>query len=160
MKNIILSLLALSAVIGADAQEALWGGQQIISPEVGSDGRVTFRFLAPTADKVEVTGDFLPTQRIDTPYGTFDAPGVAAMTRSEQGIWEYTSEPLPSELYNYSVIVDGLRTTDPNNVYLVRDIASLTNIFIVGGERGDMYSVRDVARAAGTPRPSWAWSVA
>ena len=153
MKNIILSLLALSAVIGADAQEALWGGQQIISPEVGSDGRVTFRFLAPAADKVEVTGDFLPPHRSDTPYGTFYAPGGAAMTRSEQGIWEYTSEPLPSELYNYSVIVDGLRTTDPNNVYLVRDIASLTNIFIVGGERGDMYSVRDVAH--GTVSRCW-----
>lgn len=155
MKKTILSLLALAVIGSAGAQEALWGGGQLTSPEVHADGTVTFRFAAPAAEKVEITGDFLPTQKVDTPYGVFDAPGVAELTRCEWGgkIWEYTSEKLASELYNYSFIVDGLRVTDPNNVYLVRDIASLTNIFIVGGERSDLYSVQDVAH--GTLARRW-----
>ncbi len=153
MKKFVLSLLALAAIGSADAQEALWGGQQIISPEVRADGTVTFRFIAPAADKVEITGDFLPAQRVTTPYGEFDAPGVTELTRGSDGIWEYTSDKLASELYNYSFIVDGLKVTDPNNVYLVRDIASLTNIFIVGGERGDLYGVQDVPH--GTLAQCW-----
>lgn len=40
------------------AQQALFGGNQIVSPEVNADGTVTFRLYAPKAVKVEVTGDF------------------------------------------------------------------------------------------------------
>ena len=46
------------------AQQALWGSQNIISPEIHPDNTVTFRFMAPKAIKVQVTGDFLPTQKI------------------------------------------------------------------------------------------------
>lgn len=153
MKKILVLLCTLGAAVCADAQQALWNAPQPVSPEVRPDGSVTFRFTAPEARKVELTGDFLPTRKVDTPFGPADAPGVAEMTRSENGVWEYTTEPLASELYSYSVLVDGLRTTDPGNVYIVRDIASLTNIFLVGGQPGDLYSVRDVPH--GTVARRW-----
>lgn len=144
MKRTITILAALALGVSAFAQQNLWGGQQIVSPEINSDNSVTFRMLAPKAVKVQVTGDFLPT--VPVKYGdfSFDAPGVADLTEKEGGVWEYTSAPLESELYNYSFIVDGLSIKDPNNAYLQRDIASQTNYFIIGGGKADDYAVQDV----------------
>ena len=48
------------------SQQALWG-LQILSPEIHEDNTVTFRIRAPKAVKVEVTGDFIAPQLIDTP---------------------------------------------------------------------------------------------
>jgi len=55
---------------------------------------------------VEITGDFLPTKKTETPYGNYDAPGIAELTKNAQGVWEFTTpQALPSELYSYSFIV-------------------------------------------------------
>ena len=116
-----LSILAVFMLISVItfAQQALWGSQNIISPEIHPDNTVTFRFMAPKAIKVQVTGDFLPTQKMETQFGLVDVPGTVDLKEGKEGVWEYTTpEPLPSELYSYSFIVDGLKTTDPNNVYL------------------------------------------
>lgn len=136
------------------AQQALWGGSQIVSPEIHDNNTVTFRLRAPKAVKVQVTGDFLPTQKIKTPYGEFDAPGVADLTENKEGVWEYTTpEPLSPELYSYTLLVDGLKINDPSNVYMIRDVASVTNVFIIGGERADLYRVNAVPH--GTVSKIW-----
>ena len=71
--------------------------------------------MAPKAIKVQVTGDFLPTQKMETQFGLVDVPGTVDLKEGKEGVWEYTTpEPLPSELYSYSFIVDGLKNTDPN----------------------------------------------
>ena len=62
-KLLILSVLLLISTI-TFAQQALWGGTQIVSPEIHNDNTVTFRLNAPKAVKVQITGDFLPTQKI------------------------------------------------------------------------------------------------
>ncbi len=145
MKRLTILAAGLLMCVMSFAQQALWGVPQVISPEIHDNNTVTFRLKAPKAVKVQVTGDFLPTQKIKTPYGEFDAPGFADLTEGKDGIWEYTtSNQLKPELYSYSFIVDGLRTIDPNNVYLNRDVASITNIFIIGGERADLYKVNKV----------------
>jgi len=155
MKKNLVFLVALMVFISLNvsAQQALFGGQQIISPEISTDNSVTFRFNAPNAKSVMVTGDFLPTEKIETPMGDMDGPGKAALTKDDKGIWSFTSEPLNSELYSYSFIVDGLTTTDPNNPFLNRDVASVTNIFIIGGGRADLYKVQDVPH--GTVAKRW-----
>lgn len=83
-----------------------------------------------------------------------DVPGVADLKEGEKGVWEYTTpEPLSSELYNYTFIVDGLKNViDPNNVYVSRDVASLFNIFIIKGGCGDLYSVNKVPHGSVTQR--------
>lgn len=86
-KYIMLLAVAAAACSGAEAQQALWGGSQIVSPEIHPDHTVTFRLAAPKAVKVQVTGDFLPTQKVQTPFGEFDAPGAADMTEKD-GVWE------------------------------------------------------------------------
>ena len=133
MKNNLFTLvLAFLIAAPSFAQQAIWGGQGVVSPEIHDDNTVTFRFHAPKAVKVEITGDFLPTAKIETPYGQFDAPGSAQLKEGKNGVWEYTTpEPLAPELYSYSFVVDGLKVFDPNNVYLNRDVSSLTNIFII-----------------------------
>jgi enterochelin esterase family protein len=141
MKKIFIVTVALFLCEFTFAQQALWGEQNIVSPEIYENNTVSFRFLAPKAVKVQLTGDFLPAQ------------GLVDLKEGKDGLWEYTTpEPLASELYSYTFIVDGLECIDPNNVYLNRDVASVTNIFIIKGGRGDLYSVNKVAHGSLTRR--------
>ncbi len=126
------------------AQQALWGAAAIVSPDVKEDNTVTFRFQAPDAKEVKISGDWMPAEGW--------TPGSIAMTKDEKGLWSYTTAALPSDLYGYSFSVDGLKTTDPNNVYLIRDVASLTNVFIVGGGKADLYKVNKVPHGTVTRR--------
>ena len=154
MKRIsLLSALLLMCAM-TFAQQALWGGAPVVSPEIHDNNTVTFRLKAPKAVKVQVTGDFLPTQKIKTSFGEFDGPGVADLKEGKDGVWEFTTpEPLKPELYSYSFIVDDLKMMDPSNVYMIRDVASVTNVFIIGGDRADLYKVNKVPH--GTVRRMW-----
>ncbi len=154
MRNISTILIALFVVTSGVAQEALWGGQAIISPEINEDKSVTFRLNAPLAEKVEVTGDFLPRKIIKSNTGEYDIPGTAVLVKNNKGVWEFTTpEPLTSELYSYSFNVDGQRTLDPANVFMIRDVATVTSVFIVGGGQADLYKVNDVPH--GTVARRW-----
>lgn len=152
-KLIVLSALVLTGLL-AHAQQALWSSAPVVSPEIHDDHTVTFRLKAPKAVKVQLTGDFLPTQVIQTPRGEYDAPGITDMKECKDGVWEYTTDgPLKPELYSYTFVVDGLRINDPSNVHMIRDVASVTNVFIIGGERADLYKVNQVPH--GTVRRMW-----
>lgn len=148
--TIVTAILFCSMV--TFAQQALWGAAPIISPEVKSDHTVTFRIQAAEADSVQITGDFLPTVKMKTQWGVMDVPGKANLTKDEKGLWTFTSQPLESDLYSYTVIVDGFKTTDPNNVYIIRDVASVFNVFIVGGGKADLYQVNKVPHGSVTRR--------
>src|SRR5690606_33667667 len=118
-KQIVLTIFLGLLCIASYAQQALGGAQNIISPEVNNNQTVTFRLLAPNATEVKVSGDWMPADGW--------VPGSVNMTKGEDGVWSYTTSALPSDLYMYSFLVDGFKTTDPNNVYLIRDVASVTN---------------------------------
>ena len=151
-KFLIIAAVILSTV-AASAQQALFGGASIISPEVKADHTIVFRIQAPAADSVQITGDFLPTVKMKTQWGLMDVPGTANLTKDEKGTWTFTSQPLASDLYSYTVIVDGFKTTDPNNVYIIRDVASVFNVFMVGGGKADLYLVNKVPH--GTVARRW-----
>jgi enterochelin esterase family protein len=153
-KTLLATAMLLLFAFTASAQEALWSGNgAVVSPQINADNSVTFRLRAPKAVKVQVTGDFLPTQKHTFDNGmSYDFPGVADLTENK-GVWEYTSAPLKSELYSYSFIVDGLTIRDPSNIFLSRDVVSTTNIFIIKGEPGDLYSVQNVPH--GTVARRW-----
>ena len=153
MNRISMIIAAMMIYVSTFAQEALFGGQEIKSPEIHPDNTVTFRVQAPDATKVAITGDFLPTQKRQTQMGEMDAPGVAELTKNDKGVWEYTTpKPLAPELYSYSMIVNGVTVVDPNNPYMNRDIATVTSIFIIGGGRADLYKVNDVPHGSVTRR--------
>ena len=132
---LIIAALSLH-MITATAQQSLWGGEEITSPEIHENHRVSFRVKAPHAEEVKISGDWMP------PEGW--VPGSVLMEKDEQGLWTYTTEVLAPELYGYSFSVDGFRTLDPNNAYVSRDIATLTNIFLVEDKESDLYKVNDV----------------
>ena len=141
MKRLTALTVALLIGVTMFAQQALWGTAPVVSPEIHDNNTVTFRFKAPKAVRVQLTGDFLPVQK----NAKFETPGIVDLKEGQEGVWEYTTpEPLKPELYSYSFIVDGLRMNDPANVYLIRDVSTLTNVFIIGGDRADFYKVNPV----------------
>ncbi len=73
-----------------------------VSPEVHSDGRVTFRIRAPKASTVEVGGDWKPGH-------------LEAMTKDSDGVWSATLGPFEPSIYIYWFTVDGLAIADPVN---------------------------------------------
>ena len=138
---VAICLAFLLMPVEALAQQALWGKAPLVSPEIHENQTVTFRLRAPKAVKVQVTGDFL-------------SKGVADLVENKEGVWEYTTpEPLKPELYGYNFVVDGLKMNDPSNVYLIRDVSTITNVFIIGGDRADLYKVNDVPH--GTVSKVW-----
>jgi len=101
--------------------------------------------MAPDAKEVKLSGDWMPAEGW--------TPGSITMKKGEKGLWSFTTEVLPSELYSYSFLVDGVKSTDPNNVYLIRDVATVTNVFIVGDGQADLYKVNSTAH--GTVARRW-----
>jgi len=151
-KILIIAAIAFSsAVLGVSAQQNLFGAQDIESAVVNPDNSVTFRFIAPDAQKVEVAGDFAEKAE-ENPVGGVVGTGLMPMTKDENGVWTLTTKPLDSELYMYLFVVDGVATTDPNNPFVYRDFATVTNIFIVGNGRADLYKVNDVPHGSLTHR--------
>lgn len=155
MKRITTFLAALLVASVCFAQQSLqWGAAAIVSPEINADGTVTFRYQDSKAVRVQVTGDFIPAMKIETPQGIYELPGTADLQEGPGGVWEYTTPaPVPSEMYNYTFIVDGKTTVDMNNMWVNRDVASLTSILLVGGGTADDYFVQNVPH--GTVSKVW-----
>jgi enterochelin esterase-like enzyme len=91
----------------------------VVSPDVATDRRVTFRIYAPKATEVTMGGDFLT--------------GRATLEKDDKGIWSFTTEPLIADFYSYSLTVDGVRTMDPKNPQIKPGITSNDNMFEVPG---------------------------
>ena len=135
IERIFVLLMLVFAVSVASAQQNIWQNEGVTSPELCEDGSVVFRYFAPSAESVEVVGDF--------------ASGAKSMTQNEAGVWEFRTEPLASDYYTYTFTVDGnAGVLDRENVYTVRDVGSLMNYFIVGGGRGDIYKAQAVPHGA------------
>lgn len=128
MKRIITSLILTAGISICYGQEALGFRMPDISPEVNPDSTVTFRLRAPEAKSALIIG-----------IGSQPIP----MEKNSEGLWSVTTSLKP-DLYTYAMIVDGMRIIDPSNVYVARDIASLSNIVIVPGGNADSYAVHDV----------------
>ncbi len=91
---------------------------RLITPEVHSDNSVTFRFRAPNAQEVKLARE--GTEPI-------------AMQKDDQGVWTVNTPPLSPDYYGYSIIVDGVRSLDPNNHGLVPNLLSPGNFVHVPG---------------------------
>ena len=101
----------------APAAQGGRGSAPVKSPEVGVDQRVTFRLRAPNAKEVAVSigGKRLPMQK------------------DEQGLWSLTSDPMPPEIYTYSLVVDGATINDPANRQVQTLYGSFQSLFMVPG---------------------------
>lgn len=119
-----------------NAQQDLFRENQIISPEIQADRTVTFRLMAPNASEVMVSGSWMRSEGISNIS--------QEMQKGKDGIWIHTTEVLQPDLYRYSFSVDGVRTIDPSNAHVIRDVANLSNIFLIEGGLADLYKVNSV----------------
>ena len=154
-KKLMMATLCLIAMAAHAQQNLSWGqGSQVASPVVNSNNSVTFNLIAPEAQKVQITGDFLPPKTVEYQGNTYDTPGVADLVKDANGTWSFTSDVLKPELYTYNIIVDGVKIIDPLNVYNIRDINNLFSVLLIGGDqRTDLYKVNKVAH--GTVSKVW-----
>jgi enterochelin esterase-like enzyme len=103
--------------------------QPVVSPEVQSDGRVTFRLKAPDAKSVSV--------HCEGVKGT-------SMVKDDQGVWSLTSDALEPDIYGYSFAVDGLRLMDPANSLLKYNLLSSDSLLHVPGPQTLPWEINDV----------------
>ena len=103
--------------------------QPLVSPEVQTDGRVTFRLRAPNAKEVQVQCESLK---------------AGTMQRDDQGVWSFTTEPLEPDFYGYSFVVDGVRTIDPGNPLMKYNLLNTESQVHVPGPASLPWEVNDV----------------
>ncbi|UII25735.1 esterase [Fulvivirga maritima] len=135
-KTVFTILLMWWVAFNIHGQQNIFGPKQLESPVINQDNSVTFKVMGPEASKISITGDWMAREGFNTPY--------QALQKGDSGVWTYTTPPLEPEFYSYSLLVDGVRTLDPANAHAVRDVASLSNVFIIEGGVADYYKVQAV----------------
>lgn len=130
MKKIIFFLSLVSGIFTISAQQNIHLPVPEKSPAVGADGKITFKIKAPGAKEVKIGGNL----------SALTTPAVV----NEEGVYTFIVDSLPGGLYDYWFEIDGVKTLDPSNPYVARDIASLSNIFIVPGGKGEWMESQDV----------------
>lgn len=85
------------------------------STEVHPNGSVTFRLLAPGAQKVELESDAVAK------------PLALAPDSSRPGLWTATTGPLAPEIYGYRFQVDGRPTLDSRNPVVRTNVVNPSN---------------------------------
>jgi enterochelin esterase family protein len=117
----------------------------VVSPDVGSDRRVTFRLIAPAAASAAVTG------LASSPSQAAKEGRILPMRR-DGDVWIATSEPLAPDIYSYQFTVDGRPLNDPANSRFIEEFAGeRTSAFAVPGA---LWTTR-AARAGSVARHSY-----
>ncbi len=95
-------------------------------PKVHPDGAATFRIKAPEAEKIQL-----------------DLGGKHDMKKSEEGVWEVTTDSLGEGFHYYSLIIDGVSVADPasETFYGMGRMASGIEIPFSGD---DYYTIKNV----------------
>ena len=96
-------------------------------PRIEADSRVTFRFNAPDAKRVQVSIVNVP----------FD------MVKGSDGAWTYTSAPQAPGYHNYWMIVDGAIVVDPGTNAFI-GYGHMCNGFEIPEPGVDWYDLKDV----------------
>jgi enterochelin esterase family protein len=110
--------------------------QSVRSPEVRSDGTVTFRLNMPSAAKAEV--------QIELASGMSTLP----MSKDASGVWSVTSVPLKPDLYSYKFAVDGLEIIDPGIREFVPNFFDQGGLFMVPGSPPEPWEKTEVPHGA------------
>jgi len=117
----------------APRRQTFQWGPRIVSPEIHTDNKVTFRLLAPKATRVTISGEWMEG------FGASED-----LIKNDTGLWSITVGPLKPEFYGYSFNVDGVQVLDPVNALIKRDGTRNASILFVPGEASDLYAVQDV----------------
>lgn len=131
LSSLFFSFLLLAATIIPVFAQLPQQPQPLLSPEVHSDNRVTFRFRAPNVKEV-----------------LFAREGVqpVAMQKDEQGVWSITTDPLEPDFYGYSFVADGASLIDPSNPLMKPNLLNTQSVVHVPGPASLLWEVNNVPR--------------
>lgn len=104
----------------------------VVSPDVHPDRRVTFRIRAPKASEVSLLGDWMDPNKPES------------MARDERGLWSITAGPLDPGIAIYNFSVDGLAIPDPVNPRLKIRARTSASLVDVPGDPPELWQARDV----------------
>jgi enterochelin esterase-like enzyme len=135
MIRVLLTLLIFSPLpfalsLFADPTLAQTPPPPVISPEVHSDNRVTFRFRAPNPKQVELSLE--------------GAPNPFPMQKDDEGVWSITTDPLQPDFYGYNFVSDGVHLIDPSNPLLKPNLLNTENQVHVPGPTSLPWELNDV----------------
>ncbi len=125
-----LRFASLAPVLVATAFAQVNRPPPLQSPVVHDDRTITFRFRAPEARKVELSGQFLQ--------------GTRAMQKDEAGVWSVTVGPVEPNLYPYNFVVDGIGVADPANQDLFPNERFKASLVDIPGDSPSLHAVQPV----------------
>jgi len=129
-------LVAFTSIPSASAQPRGGPqGPQVVSPEVSTDRRVTFRILAPKAEAVRLAGSDIPGNNQG-----------AVMTKGTNGVWEVTLGPIDPGAYRYNFNVDGVSVIDPRSSAISESNNNVWSLVHVPGS--DFMDTKDLPHGA------------
>jgi enterochelin esterase family protein len=109
------------------------------SPEVDSNGRVTFRVYAPHAHDVKLQAEGREATPDITPQELAKGRAGFPMMRGENGVWIIEFGPIQPGVYRYSFLIDGVQTTDPRNPVSSESLNSVRSMYEVPGAAFEEY---------------------
>ncbi len=124
---LLLLFLSLAAVLPGTAQ------RQLISPEVHSDNRVTFRFRAPNAKEVSLA---------------LEGAKPLPMQKDDQGVWSVLTDSLEPDFYGYVFVADGVSLVDPSNPLMKPNLLNTQSLVHVPGPASLPWEASDVPHGA------------
>lgn len=103
------------------------------SPQVFDDHTVLFQVKAPKASEVKLSGAMLTVMDVREPI---------PFTKGEDGIWTLKIGPLPVDMYQYNIVIDGVSMADPNNTYAAFTAMPPYSELIVHGNEPQWYDAK------------------
>src|SRR5579884_4130042 len=125
----VMRKFALAAVLAAVIALPQEAPKRLVSPQVHSDGSVTFRFHAPNAQEVSVV-------RV--------GGKELSMQKSEDGVWSGTTEALDPDYYGYAFHMDGTYIGDPSNPVTIPNLLNQSSEVHVPGPPTLPWETNDV----------------
>lgn len=107
-------------------------GNNIVSPEVLSDKSIIFRLKVANADSVQVFGSWPSQFKNSIPMVKHDS------------VYEVKVGPLPSGMYEYEFVLNGVHILDPSNDKVTRDGPWIMNKLMVPGGDADVIDAKAV----------------
>lgn len=156
MKTIFISALVALSISSAHAQQSninlshnpqkdteglIPFSASLNSPQVNDDHTVIFRIKAPQASEVKLSGAMLTVMHEKSPL---------AFTKGDDGIWTLKIGPLPVDMYQYSIIIDGVSMADPNNTYAAFTAMPPYSELIIHGDAPQWYDAKPVPHGSVT----------
>lgn len=108
----------------------------LVSPEIDSSGRVTFRVYAPEAKAVSVQAEFL------------DMGKSLTLAKNAQGVWSGMADNIVPGTYRYHFMIDGVATVDPRNIETSYSQTTTRSLLHVSGPGSEFEDTRLVPHGA------------